>query len=78
LAHLAESAVQRGRKRLLGWFLPTKKNAPARDFYEQHGFVRAETNTAGTLWTFDLKSSPLRSPDWIKLRVTETIAGGKN
>jgi len=62
LAHLAESAVQRGRKRLLGWFLPTKKNAPARDFYEQHGFVRTETNAAGSLWTLDLKSSPCAAP----------------
>jgi FkbH-like protein len=84
LAHLAESAAQRGRKRLVGWFLPTKKNAPARDFYEQHGFNRQETNGTGSLWTLDLKSSILRCPDWIKLKVgadsptTETTAGGKN
>jgi FkbH-like protein len=84
LAHLAESAAQRGRKQLFGWFLPTKKNAPARDFYEQHGFNRQETNGSGSLWTLDLKSSTLRCPDWIKLKVsvgsstTEAIAGGKN
>ena len=78
LAHLAESAAQRGRKQLFGWFLPTKKNAPARDFYEQHGFMRAETTAAGSLWTLDLKRAPLRSPDWIKLKVAETTAGGKN
>jgi len=79
LAHLAESARQRGRNRLVGWFLPTKKNAPARDFYQQHGFERQETNGAGSLWTLDLKSSTLRSPDWIKLKVaTETKVGGKN
>jgi len=69
LAHLAESAAQRGYKRLVGRFLPTKKNAPARDFYPQHGFERQETNGAGTLWTLDLKSSTLRCPDWIKLKV---------
>ena len=69
LAHLAESAAQRGRKRLVGWFLPTKKNAPARDFYPQHGFERQETNGAGSLWTLDLKTSALRCPDWIKLKV---------
>jgi len=69
LAHLAESAAQRGRKRLVGWFLPTKKNAPARDFYPQHGFERRETNGAASLWTLDLKSSTLRCPDWIKLKV---------
>jgi FkbH-like protein len=79
LAHLAESAAQRGRKRLVGWFLPTKKNAPARDFYAQHGFERQEANATGSLWTLDLKSSTLCCPDWITLKVgTETVAGGKN
>ncbi len=72
LAHIASSAADRGRKRVIGWFLPTKKNAPARDFYEQHGFVREQTNETGTLWVLDLKSSRLASPDWIKLNVTET------
>jgi len=84
LAHLAESAALRGRKRLVGWFLPTKKNAPARDFYEQHGFERQATNGGGSLWALDLKSSTLHCPDWIKLkvsvgsRIAETTPGGKN
>jgi FkbH-like protein len=79
LAHLAESAAQRGRRRLVGWFLPTKKNAPARDFYPQHGFERQETNGTGSLWALDLERSTLRCPDWIKLKVTaETTSGGKN
>ena len=69
LAYLAQSAAERGRKRLEGWFLPTKKNAPARDFYEQHGFARQLTNCDGTLWTLELASSKLRCPDWIKLKV---------
>jgi len=82
LAHMAERAAQRGRKQLFGWFLPTKKNAPARDFYEQHGFQRQESNGAGSLWTLDLGTSTLRRPEWIKLRVgekmAETTTGGKN
>ncbi len=82
LAHLAESAARRGRKQLVGWFLPTKKNAPARDFYEQHGFERQESNGAGSRWALDLGTSTLRRPEWIKLRVGEEIAetttGGKN
>jgi FkbH-like protein len=73
LAHLAESAAQRGRQRLIGWFLPTKKNAPARDFYQQHGFERQDADGAGSLWALDLKSSGLRSPDWIKLKVTTVV-----
>ncbi|HEY6301535.1 MAG TPA: HAD-IIIC family phosphatase [Terriglobales bacterium] len=79
LAQLAESAAQRGRKRLVGWFLPTKKNVPARDFYPQHGFERQEINGTGSLWTLDLKRLTLRCPDWIKLQVTtESKPGGKN
>ena len=79
LAHLAESAARRGRKRLVGWFLPTKKNAPARDFYQQHGFERQETNSTGSLWTLDLNRATLRCPDWIKLKVTtENKLGGTN
>ncbi|MGB6387052.1 MAG: HAD-IIIC family phosphatase [Terriglobales bacterium] len=84
LAYIAESAAQRGFKRLVGWFLPTKKNAPARDFYAQHDFERREANGADSLWTLDLKSSTLHCPDWIKLKVsagsstTETKPGGKN
>jgi FkbH-like protein len=76
LAHLAESAAQRGCKRLAGWFLPTKKNAPARDFYRQHGFNRQEANGTGSLWTLDLNSSTLRCPDWIKLKVTTPLNHG--
>jgi FkbH-like protein len=76
LAHLAESAAQRGRKRLVGWFLPTKKNAPARDFFPQHGFERQESNATGSLWALDLKSSTLRCPDWIKLKVTAAVNAG--
>jgi FkbH-like protein len=73
LAYIAESARQRGCKRLVGWFLPTKKNAPARDFYQQHGLVKQEQNEGGSLWALDLKNSSLRSPDWIKLRVGESL-----
>ncbi|HYU47551.1 MAG TPA: GNAT family N-acetyltransferase, partial [Terriglobales bacterium] len=74
LAHLAQNAAQRGCKRLIGWFLPTKKNAPARDFYQQHGFERQESNGTGSLWSLELANSPLRPPDWIKLTVRN---GGK-
>jgi FkbH-like protein len=75
LAHIAKSAAERGCKRLAGWFLPTKKNAPARDFYQQHGFQRQESNGTGSLWVLDLNGSRLHSPEWIKLKVHD---GGKN
>jgi FkbH-like protein len=84
LAYLAESAAGRGCKRLVGWFLPTKKNAPARDFYPQHGLEQQEVNGTGSLWSLDLRTSTLRNPEWIKLKVsigsstTEATAGGKH
>ena len=77
LAHLAEGAGQRGRKRLAGWFVPTRKNAPARDFYEQHGFELQMTSCEGSLWTLDLASSTLQCPEWIKLKVNEAVEAGR-
>lgn len=74
LAHLAEQAAARGCKRLIGWFLPTKKNAPARDFYKQHGFEVANKNGDGALWSLDLTSQRVASPEWVKV---VTVNGGK-
>lgn len=68
LSFLADHAHSNGAKRLQGWFLPTKKNAPARDFYSAHGFQAAEQNGDGTLWTFDLSNS-LPAPEWIRLHI---------
>ena len=67
LAHIAKSAAERGCKRLVGWFLPTKKNAPARDFYPQHQFELVEQNRDGSLWSFDLTRQEVAFPKWVKL-----------
>jgi len=71
VAHLAGEARRRGSRRLEGWFRPTKKNAPARNFYADHGF-RLQTETEeGQLWELDLTNAELRSPEWVRL-VTAT------
>ena len=67
LSHLAHSATCRGCKRLTGWFLPTKKNTPAREFYAQNGFELARQNGNGSLWTLDLTRQRMASPEWIKV-----------
>lgn len=69
LSFLAARARSNGATRLQGWFLPTKKNAPARDFYSGHGFVAAEQNGDGTLWTIDLKQNSLSAPEWVRLHI---------
>ena len=69
LSFLAGRARSQGAQRLQGWFLPTKKNAPARDFYSTHGFTSAHQNGDGTLWTLDLAANSLPAPEWIRLRI---------
>jgi predicted enzyme involved in methoxymalonyl-ACP biosynthesis len=66
LAHVSADARERGAKILQGWFLDTKKNAPAREFYRGHGFEVAETTTEGVLWRLDLRNKEIRTPEWIK------------
>jgi FkbH-like protein len=65
LAHLAEQAHLRGKVRLEGWFLPTKKNAPAREFYSAHGFEQIREEPQGTLWALDLETKGAAWPEWI-------------
>jgi FkbH-like protein len=67
LAQIVVEAVTRGATRLEGWFLPTKKNAPARNFYAQHGFELAEERDGGQLWRLDLSRADLRCPEWIRM-----------
>jgi len=66
LAHLAADAREQGAKILQGWFLATKKNAPAREFYPGHGFEVAERTEEGVLWKLDLQEKEIRTPEWIK------------
>lgn len=75
LSHLAECAAARGCRRLSGWFLHTNKNAPAKDFYAQHGFSLQTENGEGSRWTFDLQQQSIACPEWIKLH---TLTGVPN
>lgn len=69
LATLAEEARSRGAVRLVGWFRPTRKNAPAKDFYPSHGFDCAETVDEGSRWEFDMRRGGIAPPPWIKRQV---------
>jgi FkbH-like protein len=71
LSHLAQSAAARGRQRLAGRFLPSKKNAPARDFYARHGFQLLEENGDGSVWTLDLHHHTIATPKWIQLKTNQ-------
>jgi len=69
LAKIVADARAAKAKRIIGEYIPTKKNPPAADFYERHGFgMPAETDSNGTTWTLNLDTDTIEVPDWIELR----------
>ncbi|MCA1592644.1 MAG: HAD-IIIC family phosphatase [Acidobacteria bacterium] len=70
LSDLTERARARGAKNIQGRFFPTKKNAPAVNFYPAHGFSLVEENEGGSLWALDLSGGGgVECPAWIRLTV---------
>jgi FkbH-like protein len=73
LSFLACQARAAGATRLAGEFIPTKKNAPARDFYANHGFQCVSSQEDRSLWEFDLLKGTIPSPAWFKISLSESI-----
>jgi FkbH-like protein len=71
LSHLADRARAAGARTLRGWYLPTKKNAPAKDFYSRHRFQAISENDSGVLWELDLGTGALDCPPWITMTVAQ-------
>jgi len=69
LATLAESATVAGAKRLVGWFRPTTKNAPAQQFYAAHRFTSTAVRDGATCWELDLSRDVVTPPAWITRQV---------
>jgi FkbH-like protein len=67
LAFLAETARRGGQSEFRGWFLPTAKNAPARNIYEQAGLTCGERRGADELWSIELTAGGIPTPNWIKV-----------
>jgi len=71
IAYILEQAKIKGLKKVVGAYIPTKKNAQVADFYGKQGFKKIETNEGiyRWEWTFEEKAIPL-SPQWIELSLT--------
>lgn len=69
LAALARAAYDRGAAKLVGWYVPTPKNAPARDVYRMHGFAPAGEGAGASRWELALPAAMLKCPEWIDCRV---------
>jgi FkbH-like protein len=71
LSHIAENARRMGAQRVIGEFIPTKKNAPCASFFNDNGFAKVvltnETPTDSVLYEFDLTTAVLASPQWITM-----------
>jgi FkbH-like protein len=65
LSFLADWARESGTRTLEGEYLPTRKNAPAADFYSRHGFTRIEQSEHGSRWRVELNQASFQWPPYI-------------
>ncbi|MFW9769545.1 MAG: HAD-IIIC family phosphatase [Candidatus Thorarchaeota archaeon] len=69
LAKIVKDARADGASRIIGEYIPTKKNPPAAKVYETHGFgMPAQTEENGTTWILNLESDTVDVPEWIELK----------
>ncbi|MGY5864183.1 MAG: HAD-IIIC family phosphatase [Candidatus Thorarchaeota archaeon] len=68
LAKIVRDARAEGASRIIGEYIPTKKNPPAAQVYENHGFgMPAQTEENGTSWILNLETDTVDVPEWIEL-----------
>ncbi len=70
LAHVAEEARTEGAGALVGEYIQTAKNAPAKDFYARHEFAAPDGAQANGVhrWSRPLAGGTLTPPKWISLK----------
>jgi FkbH-like protein len=67
LAHLCDQARHRRSKAVTARVVPSRKNAPARDVFERHGFSKVgEDDTGATFWSLELQAGGVEWPAWFK------------
>jgi FkbH-like protein len=74
LAQIRAAAAGHDVRRLVGEFIPTRKNAPCADFFQRHGF-RADTEAGGAQrWVLDPRAERVESPAWISVKAAGASA----
>lgn len=66
LSYVADQAKARGLTKLTSSFIPTKKNAPAKDFLANHAFTCTKPDAAESRWEFDLTKAGIDWPTFIE------------
>lgn len=65
LKHLCEAALSRGVHRLRGVYLPTEKNAVARDVFGNLGFDEVEEHGGKIVWEYDISARGIVTSEFI-------------
>lgn len=66
LAYIVERAKKENAKTLLGEFIPTKKNIPAKEFYKNNNFRLVKNKNGTEIWSYDLIKG-YDYPEFIKI-----------
>lgn len=61
--YIIDDIKNQGIRKLVGEYIPTKKNLPCKDFYAQNKFL----NTADKLWAIDTENYSISPKPWIKI-----------
>lgn len=65
LAKIVENAKEQNISTLVGEYIPTRKNAPVKSFYSNHGFEELEQEGDIQRWKLDLTRSKVKMPEWL-------------
>jgi len=65
LERFHHDAREAGIRILIGEFIPTKRNQPAKDLYSRHGFNLVKESDGAQFWEHDVTVSKIAKPDWI-------------
>lgn len=68
LAYIIAEARRAGAKAIVGEFIPTKKNLPAKDFFKNRNFKQLSVNNGVETWEYDLQAA-FAPPEFVKLVV---------
>lgn len=63
MSFIYNKAKEGNIKRLIGEYIPTKKNKPVKDFYINTGFIKNENN----YYLFDIDNNEILCPSYIKI-----------
>jgi FkbH-like protein len=67
LAKITDEAQAAGAAELVGEFIETAKNAPARDFYSRHGFQEIGNDQGVIRWRLTLEEGGVSFPEWVRM-----------